>query len=261
MKYIRRFRISLLLLAAVMVVVSVAVNTDPAEFHRPPLIENPYAPSDFRLENGYLTCTAGESVLGIDVSSYQQEIDWNAVKHAGVEYVFIRVGWRGTESGSINEDIRAQEYYEGAKAAGLQIGAYFFSQAVTVREAAEEAAFALNVVKSWELDLPLVYDWEYAGENARTANVGRRTLTDCTRVFCRWVEEAGLEPMIYFNVSQAEHLLYLEELTEFPFWLAQYRAGMDFPYRVDFWQFTGEGNVPGINVPVDLNLRLIYEET
>jgi GH25 family lysozyme M1 (1,4-beta-N-acetylmuramidase) len=128
-------------------------------------------------------------------------------------------------------------------------------------EAAEEAAFALQVVADWEMDLPLVYDWEYAGEEARTAGLDRRTLTNCTRVFCRRVEDGGLVPMVYFNGSQAQHLLYLEELTEFPFWLAQYREGMDFPYRVDYWQYTGEGTVPGIEVPVDINLRLIYEET
>ena len=254
MKYSRIFRISLLLLAAVVMVAAVAVTMNPAEFRRLPLEDNPYSPTDFRMENGYLTCTAGESVLGIDVSSYQQEIDWEAVKAAGVEYVFIRVGWRGTESGTLNEDKRAQEYYKGAKAAGLRIGAYFFSQAISMEEAAEEAAFALKVVKGWKLELPLVYDWEYAGETARTANMDRRTLTNCTRVFCRRVEDAGLAPMIYFNVSQAQHLLHLEELTEFPFWLAQYREGLDYPYRVYCWQYTGEGTVPGINVPVDLNL-------
>lgn len=261
MKKILRFRVPLLLLAAVLMVVSVAVRTNPAEFFRPPLKENPYSPADFRLENGFLTCTAGKSLLGIDVSEYQKDIDWETVKAAGVEYVFIRVGWRGTESGSLNEDKRAQEYYAGAKAAGLQIGAYFFSQAISMAEAAEEAAFALQVVADWEMDLPMVYDWEYAGEEARTADMDRRTLTNCTRVFCRRVEDGGLEPMVYFNGSQAQHLLYLEELTEFPFWLAQYREGMDFPYRVDYWQYTGEGTVPGIGVPVDINLRLIYEES
>ena len=110
MKKLIGFRVPLLLLAAVLMVVSVAVSTNPAEFFRPPLKENPYSPADFRLENGFLTCTAGESLLGIDVSEYQKDIDWETVKAAGVEYVFIRVGWRGTESGSLNEDKRAQEY-------------------------------------------------------------------------------------------------------------------------------------------------------
>jgi GH25 family lysozyme M1 (1,4-beta-N-acetylmuramidase) len=126
------------------------------------------------------------------------------------------------------------------------------------REALEEANFALSVMEGWELDLPLVYDWEYVSDTARTANVDRRTLTDCTKAFCRQVEYGGFEPMVYFNVSQARHLLYLEELTEFRFWLAQYLPGLDFAYRVDFWQYTGQGTVPGIEVPVDLNLWFNY---
>jgi GH25 family lysozyme M1 (1,4-beta-N-acetylmuramidase) len=246
----------LMLLAAVVLVLLFADGTDPAEFHRPPLEENPYSPTDFVLEKGYLTCTAGESVLGIDVSEFQLDIDWEQVKAAGVEFVFIRVGWRGTESGLLNADKRAQEYYDGAKAAGLQVGAYFFSQAVSIREAKEEADFALSVIEDWELDLPLVYDWEYVSDSARTANVDRRTLTDCTKAFCRQVEFHGYRPMAYFNTSQALHMLHLEELTEFEFWLAQYQSGLDFAYRVDCWQYTGQGSVPGISVPVDINLWL-----
>ena len=255
-KLVTIYRKGLLLLISVVLVLLFTPLTDLAEFHRPPLRENPYAPTDFVLENGYLTCTAGESVLGIDVSEFQQDIDWAQVKNAGVEFVFIRVGWRGTESGSLNADKRAQEYYRGAKEAGLKIGAYFFSQAIDPMEAREEAKFALSVIESWALDLPLVYDWEYAGEAARTAKVDRRTLTDCTRAFCRQVEFAGYRPMVYFNTSQALHLLELEELTEFEFWLAQYLPGMDFRYRVDCWQYTAEGTVPGISVPVDINLWL-----
>ena len=235
-------------------IAGVIVVTAPAEHYRPPLVDNPYDPTDFVLEDGFLSCATGKTILGIDVSEYQQTIDWEAVKNAGVEFVFIRVGWRGISEGALSADKRAQEYYQGAKAAGLLVGGYFFSQAIDPQEAEQEAAFALEQVKGWELDLPLVYDWEYAGENARTANMDRKTLTECTRVFCRRVEEAGLTPMFYFNASQGLHLLKLEELTEFPMWLAQYKDAMTFPHRVDFWQYTGEGSVPGIEVPVDLNL-------
>lgn len=250
---LRRWTLALL---AVVLVCAMTAATAPAEFQRLPLTPNPFSPGDFAMENGYLTCTAGSSVLGIDVSEYQLDIDWDQVKNAGVDFVFIRVGWRGTESGSLNADKRAQEYYRGAKDAGLLVGGYFFSQAVSMAEAREEAEFALDVVRDWELDLPLVFDWEYAGPGTRSANMDRRTLTNCTRVFCRTVEEAGLMPMFYFNASQAKHLLYMEELTEFGFWLAQYQTGLDFAYAVQFWQYTGEGTVPGITVPVDLNLWL-----
>jgi GH25 family lysozyme M1 (1,4-beta-N-acetylmuramidase) len=244
-------------LVAVTVAVLIAgviVVTAPAEHYRPPLVDNPYDPTDFVLEDGFLSCATGKTTLGIDVSEHQQTIDWNAVKNAGVEFVFIRVGWRGISEGAISADKRAQEYYRGAKAAGLLVGGYFFSQAIDPQEAEQEASFAIEQVKDWELDLPLVYDWEYAGENARTANMDCKTLTECTRVFCRRVEDAGFTPMFYFNASQGLHLLKLEELTEFPMWLAQYKDAMTFPHRVDFWQYTGEGTVAGIEVPVDLNL-------
>lgn len=256
MKLGRWLVLALAVLTVALSVTAVAIPTNPAEYFRPPLLDNPLKPEDFFYENGYLTCKTAESVLGIDVSEFQLDIDWQEVKNAGVEFVFIRIGWRGLSEGNLKADKRAQEYYRGAKDAGLLVGAYFFSQAVSVEEAAEEAEFAIDLLDGWVLDLPLVFDWEYTGAENRVANVDRRTLTDCTRVFCRKVENAGFAPMFYFNKSQALHMLHLEELTEFPFWLAQYKDGMNFPYRVDFWQYTGEGTVPGIEVPVDVNLWL-----
>jgi GH25 family lysozyme M1 (1,4-beta-N-acetylmuramidase) len=223
-------------------------------------VANPFREGDFTYAGDYLTCTAGESILGIDVSEFQGDIDWEAVKNAGVRFVFIRVGWRGLSEGTLNPDKRAQTYYEGAKAAGLLVGGYFFSQSISVEEAIQEAEYALELMEGWELELPLVYDWEYTGPENRTANVDRRTLTDCTRAFCRKVESAGYGAMFYFNASQGLHMLELEELTEFPFWLAQYDDALTFPHRVDFWQYTGQGSVPGIAVPVDVNLWMQYDE-
>lgn len=237
---------------------------DPAEADpttaAPTLAENPYGPEDFGYDGEYLTCLGGESVLGIDVSSHQQDIDWEAVADAGVEFVMIRLGYRGYETGVIHADVNAQQNYEGAKAAGLRVGAYFFSQATTTEEAVEEAVFALNMIEDWEVDMPVVYDWEYVSEDARTAQVDRRTLTDCTIAFCQRVENAGHTPMVYFNVSQVQHRLYLEELTDYQFWLAMYTEEMDFAYQVDMWQYTCEGTVPGIETDVDINLWLTYEE-
>lgn len=230
------------------------VTTEPP-YTLPP---SPYVPEDFIYAGDYLSCAAGETVMGIDVSSHQEEIDWQEVAASGVKFAFIRLGYRGYDSGTLHTDEYAQKNLNAARNAGIQIGAYFFSQAVTVEEAEEEARYALEILNKLSLDLPLVYDWEYVSDTARTANVDRRTLTDCTKAFCRQVEYGGFEPMVYFNVSQARHLLYLEELTEFRFWLAQYLPGLDFAYRVDFWQYTGQGTVPGIEVPVDLNLWFNY---
>ena len=224
---------------------------------QPTIPENPYGPEAFTYgADGYLTCTAGESVLGIDVSAYQGDIDWEAVKNAGVEFVMIRVGYRGNTLGAVNTDGRAGEYYDGATAAGLKVGAYFFSQAITVQEAIAEAEYAMGVMEGWVLEMPLVFDWEYAGAEARTADMDRRTLTDCTIAFCQTVEQAGYRPMIYFNTSQGRDLLYLEELTAWDWWLAKYADTLDSAYAVSMWQYTDSGKVPGIEGNVDLNLWL-----
>ena len=134
------------------------------------------------------------------------------------------------------------------------VGAYFFSQAISVAEAEEEAAFALQVLDDFQLDLPLVYDWEYVNETARTANMDARLLTDCTLAFCRAVEKAGYDAMIYFNKYQAEKLLYLKELEQYPWWLAMYDLSMESPCKVDLWQYTASGSVPGIQGKADVNL-------
>lgn len=225
----------------------------------PPPEANPYTPEDFYSEYGILKCSKAETIMGIDVSSHQKEIDWQQVADAGVQYVFIRIGYRGYIYGGLSED----EYYaaniEGAQAAGIRVGAYFFSQALSVAEAKEEAEFALELLEGYELDLPLVFDWERMGEESRTAQIQPRTLTNITKTFCQIVEAAGYEPMIYFNSNQAKNLLYLEELTEYKFWLAMYDTTMEFPYKFDIWQYTNKGRLPGIETNVDVNLMFVEE--
>lgn len=221
--------------------------------------ESILTPMDFAFDGQYLTCLSVPSVLGIDVSTHQKQIDWELVKASGVEFVMIRVGYRGTDLGGIYEDERAQRYYEEARAAGLQVGGYFFSQAVSVAEALEEAEFALGVTAHWEMDMPLAYDWEYVSEESRTAYVDDQTLIDCTKAFCGRVEESGREPMVYFNPNQSRKEMYLQELKDYGFWLAMYSGEMNYPYKVDMWQYTADGTVPGVVGPVDINLYFLYE--
>ena len=222
------------------------------------LAENPYGPEDFIYKEDYLTCTAGESRLGVDVSSHQGVIDWQAVADSGVEFAMIRIGFRGYQEGEINADTRARENIEGAKAAGLDVGVYFFSQAVTRQEAAREAAWCVTFLEDMELDMPLVYDWEHvASDEARTADLeDRDLLTACARSFCDVVKAAGYEPMVYFNVYQAKDLYDLTALQDYGFWLAQYLDGLDFPHAVDLWQYTESGEVDGIQGKVYLDLWL-----
>ena len=248
--------VSLALLTAVGLSIhyTLYAETQPAETIQPKetLPPNLYGPGDFSYdENGFLTCSAGESVLGIDVSHHQQEIDWEQVRAAGVEFVMVRLGNRGYVTGALAVDRRVTENLEGARAAGLKVGAYFYSQAISAEEAREEAELALEILNGFRLDLPLAYDWE---QETRTAEVNPRTLTDCTLEFCRVVEAAGYEAMIYFNSYQAVELLNLEELTQYPWWLAMYDTAQEFPYRMDMWQYTRTGSVPGITGNVDVNL-------
>ena len=226
----------------------------------PPPESNPIGMSDFYMDGDYLSCLATPSVLGIDVSFWQEDIDWPKVKEAGVQFAMIRAGARGTESGDLFEDDYAQANYTGATAAGIKVGAYFFSQAITVDEAVAEADYLLDIIKDWDVQMPLVYDWEFVSEYARTANVEPRTLTNCAYAFCERVKNAGYTPMIYFNTNQSFDMLYLAELKEYDFWLAQYDTVLRYPYKIDMWQYTDSGKVPGIEGNVDINLYFPYEE-
>lgn len=228
----------------------------PAPPTEPPVLqENPYSQQDFIVEDsGFISCLSAQTALGIDVSGFQGQIDWQQVKAAGVEFVFIRVGGRGTTEGGLYADEMADTYYRGAKEAGLQVGAYFFSQAITPQEARQEAEYTLQRIRRWKLDLPVVYDWEWVSSDSRTANVDRTVLTQCTKAFCQVIENAGLEAMIYFNYTQGTELLELEALANYRLWLARYGSYPDFPYQVDCWQYSCTGTVPGITGDVDLNL-------
>ena len=234
--------------------------TETTEATLPPPEANPIGLGDFAMVDGYLTCLSTPSVLGIDVSEWQDEINWQQVKDAGVEFAMIRVGWRGSEQGVLVEDICAQANYAGAAAVGIKVGAYFFSQAISVEEATEEANYMLNLIKDWNVEMPVVYDWEFISAESRTGNVDPRTLTDCTKAFCDIVANAGYQPMVYFNMNHSYEKIYIRELTDYPFWLARYDTVLNYPYKIDMWQYTETGSVPGISTNVDINLYFPWKE-
>lgn len=254
----RRFRrlFALLLCAALLGGCRVPSQPEPTV---PTLTPNPYSAEDFDYKDGYLTCISGESLSGVDVSSHQGQIDWELVRGEGFSFAMIRLGYRGWGDGSLNVDTYALENLENAAAAGLQVGGYFFSQATSPEEAVEEAEFVLALLDGRKLDLPLVFDWEIPSDRARTKDVVSRTLTDCTKAFCRRIEAAGYQPMVYFNLYFMERYFYLEELSDYPFWFALYDSPMRCPIRVDMWQYSSTGVVPGIDGNVDLNLLLLYD--
>lgn len=228
---------------------------DPTEPTLPPPLPNPYDDLDFQYHGRFLKLIEGESIAGIDVSRWQYDIDWEQVADAGAEFAIIRVGYRGSESGKINPDKYAVTNLEGAAAAGLDIGVYFFSQALTRGEAEEEAYYVLDIIKDYDITMPVVFDWERVrNENSRSLEMDRRTLTDCAKTFLETIEMAGYNAMVYFNAHQSRNLYYLSELKEYDFWLASYTDRMDFPYKVDMWQYTDKGRIPGIETDCDFNV-------
>ena len=222
----------------------------------PPPEANPYLAEDFEYDGDYLRCKVANARLGVDVSEHQSTVDWAQVKEAGFEFAMIRVGYRGYTEGKLFADSSFEHHLNAAREAGLDVGVYFFSQAVTPAEAEEEAMFVLAALEGEPLDLPVVFDWEYVSADVRTGMMDGRTLTDCALAFCEEVEDNGYDAMIYFNQDQAENMYCLEELTAYDFWLAMYSEKMNFPYRVEMWQYTEEGSVPGIEGDADINLFL-----
>lgn len=240
---------------------STDMSTLSTEATLPPLTPNPYSAGDFAYKNGYLTCLAGESMLGIDVSYHQGEINWEKVASTDVRFAMVRIARRYADSGTIEEDPLWLTNLRGARENGLLVGVYFFSQAINPEEALEEAEFVLELLDGMELDMPVVFDWEPMGEDDRTACMDAQTLTACAQIFCATVADAGYTPMVYFNIDLSTRLLDLQQLQQSgcAFWLAMYTESMTFPHKIQMWQYSSGGSVAGINGNVDLNLYFTYE--
>ena len=199
------------------------------------------------------------SRLGVDVSVFQGDIDWEQVKAAGYEFAILRIGYRGYgEEGTLNADEKFEQNLENARKAEMDVGVYFFSQAVNEEEAKEEADFVLEHLRGQELQMPVVYDPEHILEDeARTDDVAGEQFTDNAETFCKAVEEAGYDAMIYSNMLWEAYELDLEKLSDYPIWYADYEALPQTPYRFCMWQYSSTGSVPGIEGNVDLNIQLL----
>lgn len=202
------------------------------------------------------------SYFGIDVSSYQGDINWQLVREDGVEFAFIRAGYRGYgEEGKLCADEKFAANYDGAHSAGIDAGVYFFSQAITPDEAVEEAKFVLEILDGRPLEYPIVFDWETvfvpSGEDApRTEDVMPQTLTLSAIAFCETIEDAGYKSMIYTNKKQAVLKYDLRQLKKYPIWFAYYDTTLNYCYNFDVWQY-GTAFVDGIEGEVDVNIAMI----
>ena len=198
---------------------------------------------------------SGETLRkGIDVSDWQGSIDWSAVAKSGVEFAMIRVAVRGYgEKGTLMTDDHFRKNLAEARANGIRVGAYIFSQAITQQEAREEASYLMNLVKGYQIDLPLVFDYEYAGDPGRlkSANLSKTAATGICNAFCAAVEQQGYQSMVYAGYYFLQNQLNASKLGRV--WLANYTNQTDYPGAYEYWQFSSNGRVPGIATNVDLD--------
>ncbi len=213
--------------------------------------------------NRYTYYENGEAVskTGIDVSYHQNDIDWERVAADGIDFAMIRIGYRGYEQGIMHCDELADSYINGAAAAGLDVGVYFYSQAVSEAEAREEAVFACELIKNYDIKYPVVFDWELPeDEGARTLGMTAETLNKCAVAFCEVVRERGYNAMLYSNLKMALTKYDMRSLSEYDFWYVEYKDGHNppqYPYQLEMWQYASDGKVDGIDGYVDMNISFV----
>ena len=193
-------------------------------------------------------------VLGIDVSKWQKEIDWDKVKNEGVDFAIIRCGYRGSVTGSLVEDPYFEQNIKGARAAGIKVGVYFFTQAVNEVEAVEEASMVISLVRDYELQYPVFIDTEGAGGNGRADSLNVEERTAVCEAFCTTVKNAGLEAGVYASRNWYNNKLIANTLESYAIWLAEYRSVPLYQGYYQMWQYTSKGKINGINGNVDLNV-------
>lgn len=196
----------------------------------------------------------GKTKAGIDVSKWNKEIDWDKVKNAGVEFAIIRAGYRGSVTGSLVEDPYFRANMKGATASGIEVGVYFFTQAVNEVEAVEEASAVLQMVREYDLDYPIFIDTEGAGGNGRADGLDAETRTLVCEAFCRTVENAGYTSGVYASRNWYNNNLKTERLDDYNIWLAEYRSTPLYQGYYNMWQYTSKGKIDGIEGNVDLNI-------
>lgn len=192
---------------------------------------------------------------GIDVSRFQGDIDWKKVANDGIDFAYIRLGYRGYESGKIVTDDTYEYNIEEAHAAGIDTGVYFFTEAVSEREAIEEADYVLENLRGYEVDLPIVIDVEEsASSESRTKDLTKEERTDIVMAFCERIKDAGHDVMIYGNTKSFMLMMDMEKLENYDKWFAYYKYPLRFPYKMKMWQYTSSGTVDGVEGGVDINL-------
>ena len=195
---------------------------------------------------------------GIDVSKYQTGINWQEVKDSGIDFVIIRAGYRGWGTGALVEDPMLASHVAGARSVGLNIGLYFYSQAVNEQEAVDEASFVVGLIQKYgiPLSMPVYYDTEMSDGrgNGRADVINTAQRTANAVAFCETVRNAGCIPGVYSYPVWFTNNLDFSRLSHYNIWVAHYAAQLKFPWKHDMWQYTSKGSVPGVPGGVDMNL-------
>lgn len=202
------------------------------------------------------------SYVGVDISKYQDYVDFVKLKKEGIDFVMIRVGARGYGTGQITMDEYFLDNIKRASDAGLEIGLYFFSQAITKEEAIEEANVVLQNIGEYKITYPIAFDMEFIpNDTARIENLSREEKTSITKAFLETIEDAGYLPMIYGNKEWLIKRIDLSKLTEYDVWLSQPGDLPDYPYKFTMWQYSNTAVVDGIAGYSNLNISFIdYSE-
>lgn len=207
-----------------------------------------------RTEIQKLQQTTGNTKVGIDVSKWNGDIDWDRVKNAGVQFAIVRAGYRGSVTGSLVEDPNFAANMKGATASGIPVGVYFFTQAVNEVEAVEEASMVLKLIREYKLDYPVFIDTEGAGGNGRADGLDVETRTLVCEAFCRTIENAGYSAGVYGSRNWYNYNLQADRLQNYYIWLAEYRSVPLYQGYYNMWQYTSKGKVDGISGNVDMNV-------
>lgn len=202
------------------------------------------------------------SYVGVSISKYQDYVDFVKLKKAGIDFVMIRVGARGYGTGQIAMDDYFLDNIKRASDAGMEIGLYFFSQAISKEEAVEEANVVLQNIGEYKITYPIAFDMEFIpNDTARIDNLSREEKTAITKAFLDTIEDAGYLPMIYGNKEWLIKRIDLSKLTEYDVWLSQPGDLPDYPYKFAMWHYSNTAVVDGIAGYADLSISFIdYSE-
>lgn len=227
----------------------------------PYLEQNTYDFSQLSEKNGkmlYYEDGRQSSYLGVDLSKYNEEVDFQLLKESGIDFVMLRLGARGYGSGQIMLDEKFTDYITRAAQAGLHIGVYFYSQAITKEEAIEEANFVIQNLANYKLTYPVAFDMEYVeNDTARVEALTREEKTTIAKAFLDTVKDAGYKPMVYGTKEWLIKEIDLTKLTDYDIWLSSQEDAPDYPYQFQMWQYSLKGSINGVTGNADMNISFV----